>query len=128
MNMSRWRREALERLPEFQKLIASKDVDGPMMLWIKLNTTFAKLCLAETPPIPLLLRIWQYCEWCLNHNNDHVRTAAAYGFCEHLIDTPTRAALLPQIIKRSDFLAVWRHLEYHNSPEEVDSLYRALWP
>ena len=49
--MSQWRRKASEELPELQPLIASKDVDRPMMLWIELNQKFEQLC--ESDPQPL---------------------------------------------------------------------------
>ncbi|WP_265594592.1 hypothetical protein [Haloferula sp. BvORR071] len=49
--MSRWRREASERLPELQPLIASREVEGPMMLWIELQSKFRALC--EESPLPL---------------------------------------------------------------------------
>jgi hypothetical protein len=126
--MSRWRREASERLPELQNLIASKLVDSPMMLWVELDSKFGRLCEEEPPPIDLLCRVWQYCDWCLVNGSDDVRTAAALGFCEHLLDSPRRAALLPKIMSRADFHAVRNFMEYHQSPAEVDSWFRALWP
>lgn len=42
--MSQWRREASERLPELQLIIASKLVHSPMMLWIELNQEFERRC------------------------------------------------------------------------------------
>lgn len=125
--MSQWRREASIRLPELQNIIASKDIDSPMMLWIELNQEFERRCADETPPLDLLRRIWQYSDWCLHHRNDDVQTASALGFCEHLIDTPARIRLLPQIIKKSDFLKLQKLLEYHNSPADVASCLNSLW-
>jgi hypothetical protein len=114
-------------MPELQWLIASPLVDSPMMLWIELNQEFQKLCRIEPPPVDLLRRVWQYCDWCLVHGNDDVRTGAALGFCEHLIDTPERAALLPKIMSRSDFQALRNFVEYHHSPAEVDQCLKTLW-
>lgn len=125
--MSKWRREASERLPELQPLIASKLVDNPMMLWIELNQEFERRCEIEPPPLELLTRVWRYCEWCLTHGSDDVRTAAALGFCEHLIDTPKRTELLPRIMRRSDFLDFRTILEYHNTPDEVDACLKSAW-
>ena len=125
--MSQWRREASEKLPELQRLVAVKEVDSPMTLWIELNQKFEKLCELEPPPLDLLRRIWQYSLWCLKHRSRDVQTAAALGFCEHLIDTPARTALLPRIIKRSDFLDLRKLLEYHNTAAEVESCLKALW-
>jgi hypothetical protein len=98
-----------------------------MMLWIELNREFEKLCRLDPTPVDLLRRVWQYCDWCLLHGNDDVRTGAALGFCEHLIDTPERVALLPKIMSRSDFLALRNVVEYHRSPGEVDQCLRMLW-
>lgn len=126
--MSAWRREASQRLPELQRIIASQLVDGPMMLWIELNTEFTKLCELDPPPVDLLRRIWQYCDWCLLNGGDELRTAAALGFGEHLIDTPQRAALLPQIMAQKDYLALRNLMEYHHSPEDVDEWLQKLWP
>ena len=125
--MSQWRREASERLPELQRTIASQIVDGPMMLWIELNLEFERLCEMQPPPLDLLRRIWVYCEWCLVHGSDEVRTGAALGFCEHLIDTPKRTLVLPEIMSRSDFLDLRGLLEYHNSPAEIDACLRTVW-
>jgi hypothetical protein len=125
--MSKWRREASERLPELHPLIASKLVDSPMMLWIELNQEFERRCAIEPPPLDLLKRVWGYCEWCLAHGSDDVRTAAALGFCEHLIDTPKRTELLPKIMRRSDFLDLRNLLEYHNTSDEVDACLKTAW-
>ena len=126
--MSVWRREASAQLPELQRIIASKDTDSPMMLWIELNLEFERFCELAPPPIDLLVRIWRYCRWCLANGTDDVRTAAALAFCEHLIDTPVRTALIPKIMTRDDFLDFRNLLEYHNTPAEVDLCLRTLWP
>ena len=126
--MSLWRREASERLPELQNIIASRLVDSPMMLWIELNIKFEKLSKSQPPPIDLLRRIWRYCEWSLQHGSPEVQTAAALGFCEHLIQTPERAALLPQIMSMADYMGLRSLMEYHHSPAEVDEWSRKLWP
>jgi hypothetical protein len=125
--MSRWRREASTRLPELQPLIASKLVDSPMMLWVELNHEFERLCAMATPPLDLLKRVWSYGEWCLKHGNDDAQTAAALGFCEHLMDTPQRRAILPKIMQRSDFLGLRSLLERHNTSDAVDACLRELW-
>jgi len=125
--MSRWRREASERLPELQRIIASKDVDKPMMLWIDLNIEFERLCEIDPLPIDLLKRIWGYCEWCLAQGTSDIQTAAALAFCEHLIDTPKRTAIFPKIMRRSDFIDLRELLEYHNAPEKVKKALTTAW-
>ena len=106
--MSRWRREASERLPDLQRIVASKDIDSPMMLWIELNQEFERQC--EIEPLPL-----------------DIQTAAALGFCEHLMDTPKRMAALPKIMKRSDFYDLRNIVEYHNTSEEVNDFLNSNW-
>jgi hypothetical protein len=125
--MSKWRREASERLPELQWIIASKLVDSPMMLWIELNQEFARRCEKEPLPLDLLRRIWGYCEWCLSQGTSDIQTAAALGFCEHLIDTPKRTAVLPMVMRRSDFLDLRELLEYRNTSAKVDECLKNIW-
>ncbi|AHF93997.1 hypothetical protein OPIT5_02550 [Opitutaceae bacterium TAV5] len=98
-----------------------------MMLWIELNQEFEALCEKQSPPLDLLKRIWNYCDWCLANGSDDVQTGAALGFCEHLMDTPKRIELLPKIMSRSDFLGIRNLLEYHNAPAEVDDCLRTMW-
>lgn len=119
--MSLWRKEASERLPELQPIIASKIVDNPMMLWIELRLEFERRCEIQPPPLDLLGRIWGYCAWCLAHGREGVQTGAALAFCEHLMDSPAQIAVLPKIMTRRDFLELRALLEYHNAREEVDA-------
>ncbi len=98
-----------------------------MMLWIEMNMMFERLCVMEPLPLDLLRRIWNYAQWCMNHASDDVHAAAVSGFCEHLMDTPEKIALLPQLMERRDFLALRGLLEYHNDPKAVDACLRSLW-
>ena len=97
------------------------------MLWIELNQQFEKLCEKDTQPLSILGRIWKYCEWCLEYGNQDVQTAAAFGFCEHLLDNAERAEVLPKIMSRSSFLGLRIILEYHNKPDEIEKYINALW-
>lgn len=112
--MSKWRREASSHLPELQSLIASRLVDSPMMLWIELNDFFGKACEKKPVDIEFLRRFWVYCQWCLENGSPDVSTAAALGFCEHLLDSLARVELLPKIISRAQFLELKEILLYHN--------------
>jgi hypothetical protein len=118
--MSSWRREASARLPEFQRIIASRDVDNPMRLWIELHTKFSQLCEQEPPPLDLLKRFWGYVKWCLEQENQDVLTAAALAFCEHLLDSEASKRLLPQIMSRKDYEGLRSLLLYHNSQEQYE--------
>ena len=118
--MSAWRKEASQRLPELQRIIASRDVDNPMMLWIELRLKFEKLC-EETPlQIDLLKRIWEYAVWCMAQGGD-VGTAAAFGLCEHLIGTRKSRAVLPRLMSRRDLEAIKGLLLYHNTEEDFEN-------
>jgi len=118
--MSAWRKEASKRLPEFQRIIALRDVDNPMMLWIELHTKFAQLCEQAPPALDLLRRFWGYAKWCMEHGHEDVLTAAALAFCEHLIDSEASRRLLPQIMSRQDYEGLKSLLLYHNSQEQYE--------
>ena len=125
--MSTWRREASERLPELQHIIASRDVESPMMLWIELNAEFERMCSQTPAPIELIRRLWGYCKWCLKHPDETVQTAAALAFCEHLLDSPARIAVLPKMIGREEFLGMRSLLEYHHTADKIDECLKTLW-
>ena len=116
--MSLWRKEASERLPELQQLIASRDVDGPMMLWIEIQMEFNNLCEQEPPPLDLIRRVWEYAKWCMAKGHGDVATAAALGFCEHLLDRKATRQILPNIMTRQDYEALKPMLLYHKSEED----------
>jgi hypothetical protein len=118
--MSAWRKEASKRLPEFQRIIASRHVDNPMMLWIELHTKFAQLCEQEPPPLDLLRRFWEYAKWCIEQGHEDVMTAAALGFGEHLLDSKATTRLLPQIMSRHDYEGLKSLLLYHNSQAQYE--------
>lgn len=65
--------------------------------------------------------MWDYALWCMKKGNDDVRTAAALGFCEHLIDTKTSRRLLPLIMKRKLFEGFKDLLLYHKSEEQYEA-------
>jgi len=96
--MSQWRKEAVSRLPELRKLITDKYTNSPMTLWIELSITFEELAKEEPLRIDLLRRLWSYCEWCVAHRSGDVSTAAALGFCEHLIDSKSKIAVEEKIM------------------------------
>lgn len=113
--MSLWRKEASARIPELQPIIASRDVDNPMMLWIELQLKFEDLCRQEPPPLDLIRRIWEYAKWCMENGNEDVATAASLGFCEHLLDIKATRRILPRIMGRRDYKQLKALLLYYNS-------------
>jgi hypothetical protein len=118
--MSAWRKEASKRLPEFQSIIACRDVDNPMMLWIELHAKFAQLCEQEPPALDVLRRFWGYAKWCMEQGHEDVLTAAALAFCEHLLDSEASRRLLSQIMSRQDYEGIKSLLLYHNSQEQYE--------
>ena len=52
--------------------------------------------------------------------SDDVRTAAALGFCEHLLDTKASQTVLPKIMTRERFEELKALLLYHNSQEKYE--------
>jgi hypothetical protein len=116
--MSLWRKEASQRLPELQRIIASRDVDNPMRLWIELKSTFQDLCEQDPLPLDLIKRVWGYAKWCMTHDNGDVATAAALAFGEHLLDRKATRRILPEIMTRADYEGLKGLLLYHNSEED----------
>ncbi len=126
--MSQWRRIANEELPELRNIIDDDYSSSPMRLWIELNIKFDDLCREDVPDLDLIKRIWSYCGWCLKHRSGDVRTGAALGFCEHLIDNRSRASILPRLMTRSEYLEFKPILLYHNDEDKIISYMKRLWP
>lgn len=117
--MSAWRKEASKRLPELQRIIASREVYCPMSLWIALQWEFSRLCKQEPVPLDLLRRLWGYAKWCMERGED-IGTAAAFAFCEHLIDTEKSRSILPDIMTRQDYQGLKGLLLYHKTEAEYE--------
>jgi hypothetical protein len=124
--MSAWRREASIRLPEFQRIIASRDVDNPMMLWIELGTSFSQLCQQDPPPFEVLKKFWGYARWCMKQKNDDVVTAAALAFCEHLLGSKAQCRVLSHIMSRQEYAGLKGLLLYHNSQEQYEQVLQSF--
>jgi hypothetical protein len=126
--MSLWRKEASTRLPELQHVVSSPRIDNPMMLWIELNMTFTRICDDPSPSPDLLRRIWGYGLWCLDHRDDDVSTAAAVGFFEHAIDSPSRIAQLSVTTTRPVIEGFRNLLAYHHTEEEIRAALARAFP
>jgi len=61
--MSRWRHEALKRLPQLQKVIAQ--ADSVMALWIELVCIFEKAYRCDPPDEKTIAAIYSYADWCI---------------------------------------------------------------
>ena len=119
--MSTWRKEASKRLPELQRIIASREVDNPMMLWIELHMEFDRLCKQEPVSLDLLRKLWGYAKWCMERGGD-VGNGAALGFCEHLIDTKALRSILPEIMSQQDYQSLKGLLLHHNTEAQYEDV------
>lgn len=61
--MSRWRGEALKKLPHLQKVIA--EADSVMLLWIELICAFERAYHCDPPDEKTIAAIYSYADWCL---------------------------------------------------------------
>ena len=126
--MSAWRREALNRLPEFRKDIASSR--NVYALWISL---FEWLQDAYEPPenTDRIRRIYDYLEWARNQpsTNDAETdpfTAAACCFIEHIPEHAKSRADMPHWFSRSQIVE-WKGIfEYQIGEDGYRSLLE-LW-
>jgi hypothetical protein len=123
--MSAWRKEASKRLPELQRIIASRVVNNPMRLWIELQSEFNRLCQQEPIPLDLLRRFWAYALWCMEREGD-VGTGAALGFCEHLMDTKESRSILPEIMSRQEYQSLKSLLLYHNAEADYEAVLKCF--
>jgi hypothetical protein len=101
--MSQWRREASDRLPELQSVIASSTVNSPAQLWIELRFRFDELCHQEAPPVDLLSRIWNYAKWCVGQRDGAVEWAVTSHFFEHIEDTRRLREVLPKFMSQQEY-------------------------
>jgi hypothetical protein len=124
--MSFWRKEASAKLPELQSIIASREVNNPMMLWIELRSKFDQLCEQDPPPLDLLARIWRCATWCMEQGHADSATAAAVAFCEHLLDRKAKRHILSEIMTRKDYEGLRTLLLYHHSEDGCDQPFRAI--
>jgi hypothetical protein len=102
-DMSLWRKEASNRLPELQQSIASASIKTPSDLWMELRLRFDQLCRQEPPPIELLSRIWQYARWSDEHPAEDVQFAVEAHFFERIEDTRLYRTVLPKFMSPKEY-------------------------
>jgi hypothetical protein len=88
--MSRWRAEAISRLPEHRKLI--ENAEGMMALWIELCLLFER-AYASPADSDLIRKIYEYARWCCNRPRvddpgDDPLTCVCCAFFEHIPTIP----------------------------------------
>jgi hypothetical protein len=86
--MARWRAEAIKRLPELRKAIAS--AENVMALWDELfRSAFVPAYLADPPDESMISRVYSFADWCVQapRNRDAAHdplTAVAVCFYEEI--------------------------------------------
>ena len=70
---------------------------------MRLRDEFDRLCHQEPPPTDLLLRIWQYAKWSVDHKDETVQWAAINHFFEHIEDTRRYREVLPTFMSRQEY-------------------------
>ena len=119
--MSAWRRNALDRLPEYRKLIVA--AESPMTLWIELHSAFEEVYCMASPDDSVIRRFYDFARWCREspgHGGylSDAGTAAVCAFYEHL---PVEIAIrrdLHRWISREEFTSLSAAFRYHLSAAE----------
>lgn len=101
--MSRWRHEASQRLPELQRVIASRKIHTPAELWIALWLEFDDRCRWEPAPGDLLSRIWQFARWSAHQDDEAVHSAVISYFFENLANTRRYRDVLLSFMSRQEY-------------------------
>ena len=121
--MSAWRKQALEKLPEYRRLIEA--ADNPMALWIELlgECQDASRNQAED----LICRFYEFARCCWQSPSADVRTAVACAFYEHLPTTPELRRDMPRRFGRAAFIELREVFQYHLSPDESAAFEREFF-
>lgn len=120
--MSRWRRQIIERLPEFRALAES--AENPMALWIELLHPCEEAC--KLGDGEFVRRVYQAAQWFIDSPSDDLRTAVVCAFYEHLPRSPTLWEDLPRRMGPAEFRKIRPCLEYHSTPEQLDQQERRM--
>lgn len=120
--MSAWRRQIIERLPEFRALAES--AENPMALWIELLYPCEEAC--KRGDGDLVSRAYKAAHWFLESPSDDLRTAVVCAFYEHLPQSPTLWEDLPHRMSHAEFRTIRPCLEYHSTPEQIEIMERRL--
>jgi hypothetical protein len=110
--MSAWRRQAVERLPEFRAVIESAAT--PMALWVELVLRFEDA--VRLGDEGLVRRFFAYAEWCWDAapgQATEARTAAVCAFYEHLPLVRGLGDQLHHHLPRQRFLAIQDAFRHH---------------
>ena len=122
--MSAWKRVALEKLPEYRRII--EEAERPMALWIELHLKFEDIYRAEVLDDDLIRRFYEYARWCLESPGEgrclsDAGTAAVLAFYEHLPQLGVIRRDLPRWLSRDEFMGLRDAFHYHLSEEQFAS-------
>ena len=119
--MSAWKRVALEKLPEYRRVIDT--AERPMALWRELHLKFEEVYHADIPDDDLIRRFYEYAAWCLESPGEgrylsDAGTAVVHAFYEHLPQHGVIRRDMPRWLSREDFLGLREAFRYHLSGEQ----------
>jgi hypothetical protein len=124
--MSAWRRVALEKLPEYRKIIdAANEV---MACWLELNFEFDKVYRSEILDRNKIRRFYEFARWCLANPSTSASaefdplTAAVVVFFEHIPRNRAAREDLHNWISRKEFLELQDAFRYLASESEFAEL------
>lgn len=121
IEMSAWRKQALEMLPEYRQQI--EESETPMTLWVELWCRFSFDY--KKHGNDLIGRFYKYAKWCLDSPNEgkyrsDAGTAAWCAFYEHLTDGKEIQADVHKWLSKEDFLKLEGAFRYHLEQKEYD--------
>lgn len=118
--MSLWRKKAVELMPSLRSVVTSRNVDGPMSLWIELRLAYSVAASASPVRAAVLDEVWAYIRWCRDvYQNDDMWSAVTVAFFEHLLDERAMRDDLPGRISRREAEESVIHSSYFHAPEDV---------
>jgi hypothetical protein len=118
--MSAWKRVALERLPEYRRVI--DDAESPMALWVELHSHFQEAYQTDASD-DLIRRFYEYARWCRQSPGrdselSDAGTAAVCAFYEHLPRDAAARHDLGRWLTRAEFSDLREVFRYHLSEHE----------
>lgn len=127
--MSAWKRVALEKLPEYRRLIDTSD--SPMALWIELHLKFEDSYRVKPLDEDLVRRFFEYARWCWqgpvkNGYLSDAGTAVACAFYEHLPQSDSIRRDLPRWLTRVEFFDLRDVFRYHLSELEFEDFKKSF--
>lgn len=121
--MSAWRRQIIQRLPEFRPLAES--AENPMALWIELFLPCEEAC--KRSDDDFVRRVYAAAHWFLESPSDDLTTAVVCAFYEHLPRSPILWEDLPRRMSPSEFRRIRPCWDYHSTPEEIQAQERRVF-